>query len=154
MQLRRSAAEFDTDVRVAIADAITAAGSVPRIAEIAVAVGAPIHEVAAAFDRLAAAKVLIARPGSSEILAFNPFSADPTDFHVSAAGREWWAVCGWDALGIPAALGTDGAIVAKCGDCGDGIELEVRGGTVDGPPGIVLQFGLPALGWWKDIIFT
>lgn len=108
----------------------------------------------AAFERLAAAKVFIARPGSSETLAFNPFAADPTEFRVTAGGRDWWAICAWDALGFPAALGADGAIAAKCGDCGDAIELRVRRGAVDGPAGVVLQFGLPALAWWKDIIFT
>ena len=148
-------AEFDGDVRTTIAECIRDRGAVPLRAEIASRMAAADADVADAFDRLAAARVLILRPGTTEILSFNPFAAGPTDFRVRSAGRDWWGLCAWDAFGVPAALGTDGVVQGACADvCGVPLEVRLAGEAVGALDGVVMQFALPAREWWKDIIFT
>jgi len=144
----------DREVRIAIGAETVGTGTIPTAADVAARMGIPTDEVHAAFRRLWSARVLILDEGTGEIVAFNPFSTGPTDFKVTAAGRDWWGICGWDALGIAAALRSDGRLSTHCGDCGEPLEVTVAAGAVTGPVGTVLQIGLPALAWWKDIRFT
>ena len=148
-------ADFDRDVRVAIAESVTERGAVPRVADVAARMGASETDVSDAFGRLAAARVMILRPGTTDILSFNPFAAGPTDFTVRSAGRDWWGLCAWDAFGIPAALGSDGVVRGACADgCGVPLEIRLAGDAVGALDGVVIGFALPAREWWKDIIFT
>src|SRR3979409_2629827 len=91
---------FDRDVRLTIAECIRERGAVPSVGEVAERVVAPEADVAASFARLGAARALILQPGTNDILSFNPFAAGPTDFRVRAGGRDWWALCAWDAFGV------------------------------------------------------
>ena len=62
-----------------------------------------------------------------------PFAGTPTDFvTVLPDGRERWACCAIDALGIPAFLRQPVTVRSRCHHCGDGFALEV---TPDGPVG-------------------
>ena len=144
----------DREVRIAVAAETQGRGAIPTAADVAARLRMTTDEVFDAFKRLFAAHVLILDQATGEILAFDPFSTGPTDFAVESAGRDWWGICGWDALGIPAALRSDGTLRTSCGDCGEPLEVRVASGTVAGPAGTVLQIGLPALQWWKDIRFT
>ncbi len=146
---------FDGRAREAIAASIRSRGLVPTIAQIASAMRADESSVRASFDRMIAAHVFIGRRDSSEILSYNPFSADKTDFRVRSGGREWWALCGWDALGIPAALGVAGRVESFCTDCGEPIVIDVdRDGTPSSNGLVVLHVGVRAVDFWKDIHFT
>jgi len=60
-------------------------------------------------------------------------------------------MCMWDALGIPAALPSDGTITDQCGDCGNEITLEVRDGARSAG---VVHFGVPAGRCWENIAFS
>ena len=147
--------DLDRDVRVTIAECIRERGAVPSLAEVADRVAAPAAEVASSFGRLADARVMILRPGTTEILSFNPFAAGPTDFRVRSAGREWSALCAWDAFGVAAAVKDDGVVLGRCADvCGVPLEVRLAGDAVGSLDGVVMQFGLPAREWWKDIVFT
>ena len=84
----------------------------------------------------------------------NPFSAVETPYRVEADGRSWFANCAWDALGIPAALHGEGRIEAECPDCGERLELEVRGGELVSGGELLVHFVVPARRWWDDIAFT
>ena len=148
-------ADFDREVRVAIAECVTERGVVPASSEVAVRIAASESDVSDAFGRLAAARVMILRPGTTDILSFNPFAAGRTDFTVRSAGRDWWGLCAWDAFGIPAALGSDGVVQGACADvCGVPLEVRLAGDAVGALDGVVIGFALPAREWWKDIIFT
>lgn len=147
--------ELDARVRSAIAASIRGQGAIPTIADVAAALGQAPAAIDASFARMIDQHVFIPRVGSHEIHAYDPFCADPTDFRVQADGRQWWAICGWDALGVPPALGTSGTLEAHCGDCGDPIRIEVGpDGQATGPSGTVLQVGVPAREFWKDIYVT
>lgn len=142
-------------MRVTIADCIRERGAVPSLAEVADRVAAPESDVALSFGRLAAARAMILRPGTSEILSFSPFAAGATDFRVRSGGREWSALCAWDAFGVVAALKDDGVVLGHCADvCGVPLEVRLAGDAIGALDGVVMQFALPARDWWKDIVFT
>jgi hypothetical protein len=141
------------NVRVHVFREAAATARVPQPPEISRALGRSEADVRAALHELAAAKVLILAPNGGNIWAANPFCAVPSGFRVAAAGKRYWGICIWDALGIAAALGADAVITAPCGDCGDGMTLEVRDGHLVRSEGVV-HFAIPAHYWWDNIGFT
>lgn len=148
-------AEFDRRVRGVIASAIRDRGRIPTIREVAQSLASDLADVEAAFGRMIEGRVFIPRQGSGEILAYNPFCNPPTGFTVTAAGRTWAAICAWDALGVPAALGTSGTIDARCADCAAPIQTEVVvDGTATAPEGTIMQVATPARDFWKNIYRT
>lgn len=92
-------------------------------------------------------------PGSLDIRIANPFSAIPTDFVVEANGRRYWANCGWDALGIPAALHQDAYVTAACAFTGEPIHLRIQDGELC-PTSAVVHFVVPFDRWYEDMVFT
>jgi len=148
-------ADLDREVRIAIARSIKTRGKIPTIAAVAADLGLDVATVDASFARMIEGHVFIPRKDSHEIYAYDPFCAGPTDFFVTAAGRVWFGICAWDALGIPAALGESGVMETHCGDCGEElvVEVDADGGT-DVQTWTVMQVGVPARDFWKDIYFT
>ena len=123
-------------------------GRAPAAAEL----GEP-EEVVAAWRRLHDAHAVVLDPATDELRMLNPFSMVPTAYRVRAGGRWWYGNCAWDAIGICAALHTDGRIEASCPDCGEPIALEIR----DGRPSdeaLLFHVLVPARHWWDDIVFT
>jgi hypothetical protein len=148
-------AEFDREVRIAIARSIKTRGKIPTIATVAADLGKDVAAVDASFGRLADGRVFRSRKGSHEIYAYSPFSAVPTDFFVTAGGRVWFAIDAWDALGIPAALGETGVIETHCADCSESLVVEVEAnGDTELQTWTVMQVGVPARDFWKDIDYT
>lgn len=148
-------ADLDREIRIAIARSIKTRGSIPTIAAVATDMGMDIATVDATFARMIEGHVFIPQKDSHEIYAYDPFCVGPTDFFVTAAGRVWFGICAWDALGIPAALGETGVIETHCGDCGEEllVEVDADGGT-DEQTWTVLQVGVRPRDFWKDIYFT
>lgn len=145
----------DQRVKEAIAMSIRSRGLIPTIAQVASDLGTTEDEVDASFERLAAAHVFIPQRGSREIYAYNPFCAGPTDFQVDAGGRTFWAICGWDALGIPAALGIAGEIRTACPDCREPLTVSVsENGRARSATPVVFRVDVPAREFWADIYFT
>jgi hypothetical protein len=127
-------------------------GRAPTAAEVGNAAGADEPAVREGWRRLHEAHALVL-DAEGEILMLNPFAARPTPFRVEAAGRSWFANCGWDAFGIGAAMQVDSTIHSVCADCRDPIQVEVR----DGLPAdqhLVFHVLVPAVSWWNDIGFT
>jgi len=141
------------DVRIHVFREAAATARVPQAPEIASAIGQPEADVRAALRHLAANKVLILAPNDGNIWAANPFCAVPSGFRVDAAGKRYWGICIWDAMGIAAALGKDVVISASCGDCGERMVVEVRDSQLARGEGIV-HFAIPARNWWDNIGFT
>jgi hypothetical protein len=103
-------AEFDRVVRLELFRIAAATGRVPSEVEVAERLAEPREAVADAIRRLADGKALILAPGGTSIWAANPFCAVPSGFRVRTQERTYWAICIWDALGIPAALSADATI--------------------------------------------
>ena len=154
MSLRYDAAvdARDVELRNLTYRAMVELGRAPTPDEVAAAAGTTEAEVTSAWLRLhdTHALVLDAKGG---IRMLNPFSAVPTAFRVEAAGRSWYANCGWDGFGIGAALHVDSVIETECGDCREPIRIDVRGGRPQ-PTDVVWHVLVPARQWWQDIGFT
>ena len=144
---------LDREVRLHVFGRAAETARVPSPAEVAAALGRPRPEVEESLRRLGAARVVILAPGTANVWAANPFCAVPSSFRVDARGRRYWGICTWDALGIPAALGTDATVTARCGDCDEELVLEVRGDALARAEGVV-HFGVPAARWWDNIGYT
>lgn len=144
---------FARKVRMHVFGKAAETGSVPQPPDIAAALGCPQGDVEEALRRLAAGKVLILAPNSTNIWSANPFCAVPSGFRVEARGRRYWGICIWDALGIAAALHADAVISAPCGDCGTSMRLEIRGSALARAEGVI-HFAVPAKSWWQNIGFS
>ncbi|MGH9194773.1 MAG: organomercurial lyase [Acidimicrobiia bacterium] len=143
----------DQRVRIFIFNRTADTGRVPTVSGIADPLHLSIDDVQAALSRLAAGRVLVLAPGTSNIWMANPFSEVPTPFRVLAKGRTYFGNCIWDALGVLAILEADGTVETTCGDCGEPMALEVRSGTLARPAGVV-HFAVPAARWWDNIGYT
>src|SRR4051794_28510238 len=143
--------DSDNRVRLAVYRHVVQRERVPRMMEVALALGQSADDVRAALQRLASAKILVLQE-DGEILMAEPFSAVPTGFEVEVGGRRWWGNCIWDALGCVAALAGSGRVSTACGCCGFAMQVEVRDRKVLGEG--IGHFALPARDWWKDVVFT
>ncbi len=142
----------DLQVRNATYGLFVELGRAPTTLEVAARVEAPEETVLAAWRRLHDAHALVLGP-TGELRMANPFAARPTDFVVKAAGRSWFANCGWDAFGIGAALHVDSEFDTHCPDCGEAVHVRVRDGRPDDTD-LVFHVPVPAATWWNDIGFT
>jgi hypothetical protein len=155
LSLDPSPAAFDAAARSQIYEHIFDKGRIPSLPELAAALAQPEAETRASLQRLADAHMLVLAPDSDEIVMANPFSAIASPFAVTVAGRLFYANCIWDALGIPAMLGSEGVIDTSCGCCGFPLQVTISGGTATAnAPEALAHFALPAARWWNDIITT
>jgi hypothetical protein len=146
--------ELDLRIRNHLYGSFVRAGRAETAAEAAAALDLPVAGVAEALRRLHDAHALVLDRDGATIRMLNPFSAVETGHRVEAGGRSWFANCAWDALGIPAALHADARIDSACSDCGEPLELEVRGGELVRGRELLVHFVVPARRWWDDIVFT
>jgi Alkylmercury lyase len=142
----------DIEIRNATYRLFVELGRAPTVAEVAAAVGDGSEAVGDAWRRLHDAHALVL-DGEGRLRMVNPFSAVETPHRVEAAGRTWYANCGWDAFGIGVVLRTDSTIQTTCADCGEAIEIAVRDDrpTTDDA---VFHVLVPAREWWTDIGYT
>lgn len=78
---------------------------------------------------LAAKDLIVLDAATGSIVAAYPFSATPTPHWVRLEGREVYALCAIDALGIAAMLKRPTRITSACAHCGARVSLAV---TADG----------------------
>lgn len=144
---------FETELKLALYRHTAEVSTPPSVAEMASATGRSEGEVVSAYRRLEADRVLVLEEDEVSIRMAPPFSGVETQHRVSVAGREYFANCAWDALGVVAALGADGMVSSRCEQSFEPIRLEVRDGTVGGSP-CVVHYAVPAAHWWDDIVHT
>lgn len=148
------ATALDTDVRLHIYGELTSHAAAPTVKETAASLAVPEDDVRAAYDRLAAGKVIVLHNGTRRVMMAAPYSAVPTRYVVRIVGRRsYYANCIWDALGVVAMLGSDGDVLTSCPDCETPLELHVRGGVLE-PTDTIVHFALPASRWWENVVFT
>jgi hypothetical protein len=145
--------DLDEATRLHVYHRLVESGRAPTLSETASALNVDVEQATGSFRRLADQHIFVLRSDAIEIRMAMPFSAVPTGFEVSVEDRRWWGNCAWDALGIPAALGSRGVIESVCGDCSDRLTVDVSSKGVR-PRGYVVHFAVPAARWWDDIGFT
>ncbi len=145
--------DFDLNVRYFVYRFFADHCRAPTYQEIASLGQAAVDDVRASFHRLHSRHMIFLEPGTDAIRMANPFSAIPTKFKVKSGNKAWWANCGWDSLGIAAALDIDVRIEAAYADNQETVELRVGQGAVDGK-GHVVYFPLPCRQWYDDLAFT
>jgi hypothetical protein len=140
-------------VRVAIYAGIVETGTAPAPDDVARAHNLAVHAVEDAYRCLAASHVIVLHPHTLDIWSAPPFSAVATAFRATAAdGASWHAPCAWDAFGIPAALGRDATIEARCAWSGEPIPCGVKNGRPYGNG--IIHLLVPAARFWDDIAYT
>ena len=149
----RAVDERDLAVRNRTYGLFVEQGRAPSAGEVGAGTGHTADEVVAAWRRLHDAHALALNANTPEIRMLNPFSAVSTAHRVHAAGRWWYASCAWDAIGVCAALHSDGRIETSCPDCGEALGFDVQEATPS-DPGLLFHCLVPAAQWWADIVFT
>ena len=148
-----TADDLATRVRVHLYESFVAAGRPPTVAETAAALGVGEPDTEDAYRRLEQNRVIVLAPGTLDVWMANPLSAVPTAFRAEPERGSYWGNCAWDGLGVIAMLGGEGRLAATCGDCGEPLELRVRGGALE-RSAAVSHFAVPARRWWENIAFT
>jgi alkylmercury lyase-like protein len=145
--------DFPTTVKLAIYQATAERGQPPTQSEVAAAVNAPLADVQAAYEALAASRLLVLAPDRATIRMAPPFSGIPTQHRVIVAGVRYYANCAWDAFGVAAALHKPALVESECAESGAPLRLEL---TTQGPGRSSWLFHclVPAARWWADIVFT
>jgi Alkylmercury lyase len=143
----------DRDVRVFVYEHFLSEAMPPSVEEVSAGLSLPREEVEASLARLEEGHVLVFAPGTRNIWMANPLSAFPTPFRVETPRGEHWGSCIWDAFGIVAMLGGDGAVLTSCADCGEAMELRVADGALEPAEGVA-HFAVPARRWWENIGYT
>ena len=81
-------------------------------------------EASNAVDRLAASGHLDRDP-SGAVVGAGGLTLGNAPHRLLLRGRDYRTWCAYDAIGIPAALGVDGAISTRCGVCGRAITVRL-----------------------------
>ena len=145
--------DFDTQVKLAIYRHIAATTSMPRVSELATAVDASPSQIEACYQRLYQNRVLVLEPDGVTIRMAPPFSGVATQHRVAVAGKEYFANCAWDALGVPAALHAPGDVYSRCEQTHEPLHFRFSAqGPMPEP--CIIHFSVPAALWWRDIVYT
>jgi hypothetical protein len=145
--------DFDTQVKLSIYRIFAETGQRPSPADVAAHAGADVASVLAVFPRLRLQRVLALEADGATIRMAPPFSGIQTQHRVIVDGKQYFANCAWDALGIIAALHKPGEVHSRCEQSGEPLRLEV---SLEGPAKSSWLFHclVPASKWWDDIVFT
>ena len=142
----------DTELKMAIYKHVAETTRAPTVFDMARVTGVREKEVFDGFQRLAEKRVLVLDADGESIRMAPPFSGVPTQHRVRVGGKEYYANCAWDALGIPAALGADAEIFSRCEQSKQPLHIVVEGRPFPVP--CVIHFAVPAAQWWDDIVYT
>ncbi len=131
-QERRMLDSLVQTVLRAILDRFITTGGPVKIEEIAASLsGNAASEVYAAITRLDEKDLIMVQ--HRQVMLAYPFAGTPTAFSVVLRdGRERYAVCAIDALGVPAMLGQPVLIRSHCHHCREPLEIRA---APDGPIG-------------------
>jgi hypothetical protein len=145
--------DFDTSVKLTVYRYFAEHAQRPAVGDVAEIVAAQAEDVRAAYARLRAQHVLALEADGASIRMAPPFSGVPTQHVVAAGGKEYFANCAWDALGVAAALQLPAVVHSRCEQSGEPLALQIG---LDGPEPSTWLFHclVPAAKWWDDIVFT
>lgn len=103
-----------------------ASGVTPGVTTLAKQCRLSPAQVLEILHRLTAMDLLSLDPTGETVLAAYPFSATPTSHRVRLTGRDLFALCAVDALGVPTMLHETAKISSRCAHCGSPVEVQAR----------------------------
>ncbi|MFL5496004.1 MAG: organomercurial lyase [Gemmatimonadales bacterium] len=145
--------DLDTTIKLQIYSHLARTTRPPTPAQVAAALGVTVPTVESGYQRLSQQRVLVLEPDGVSIRMAPPFSGVETQHRVRAGGKDYFANCAWDALGIPAALRQPAEVFSRCEQTLEPLRLRVHEGGPE-PADCIIHFAVPAALWWKDIVFT
>lgn len=145
--------EQDLNLRHFIYQHFVESGLPPEPIAVQQAFGLEQQTVEDIYRRLHDGHFIFLEPGQSQVRIAAPFSAVPTDYQVWINEQLYWANCGWDILGIPAAMKQDAHMEARLPDSNEVIHLAIENGRVR-HHGEVVRFPSPVRQWYDDLIDT
>lgn len=154
MPFHTSLTEQDWQVRLFVYTFFVEHTRPPSIAETAQHLALSPAAVRESYHQLHQCHHLFLEPGAEKIRMASPLSAAPTPYRVRVNGRDLWANCAWDSLGIPAMLDADALIEARDPLSDSVMVYAVRDGQLDVPSGLMMHFPVPLRRWYDDLIFT
>ena len=108
-------------------------------AAIARELGLSAEAVESAVRGLRARGTLVQDDATGAIVGARGLTLRPTRHALVISGRQLYAFCAIDAVGIPAALGADADVASRCHGCAAPVALRLRAGAlVDVPSGTVI----------------
>lgn len=145
--------DFDIQVKLAVYRHFVDTGNGPSPETIAYRVDSNVESVLDAYRRLRELRVLVLEQDGSSIRMASPFSGVATQHVVESEGVRYHANCGWDALGIAAALHQRVTVHSRCEQSREPLNMKVG---LDGPEPSdwIFHIHVPAAHWWDDIVFT
>ncbi len=106
---------------------------------VAATLGTSLTAIERAVDDLIERGTMERAADSGELVAARGLSLAETPHRLTLDGRQLYAFCAVDAVGIPAALRIDARVESLCPACGARVTLALSGGTVtDASPGAVI----------------
>lgn len=145
--------DSDWQIRQYIYARLLATGCAPDIHDIAVRFALRPSQTQAALRRLHDAHALVLADDGAVLMA-HPLSTVQTDYRARIDGRWLYANCAWDALGIPAMLGSDAQIEALHPLTRQPIRFAISAGQLVGAEGGLVHFAQPFRHWYDDIVET
>jgi len=110
-----------------------------RLEAVAATLEMPLTVVEKAVDHLVERGTMERDPDTGEVVAARGLSLAETPHRLTLAGRQLYAFCAVDAVGIPAALEVAARVESRCHACGAPVTLAIAGGAVtDASPGTVI----------------
>ncbi|MFQ5847945.1 MAG: alkylmercury lyase family protein [Candidatus Methylomirabilales bacterium] len=124
---------------------IFASGAIPEVSSLQNHCGLSSVRVREILRRLTDLDLCFLDQTVETVLGSYPFSATPTPHRVLLAGREVFALCAVDALGIPAMLQESAGISSRCAHCESPVEVRAEPENLARylPSGIVVWFPTP-----------
>lgn len=115
-------------------------GQPVAISELKAAVGLPPDVVEAAVEALIERGTLAVTPDAEQIVGVRGLSLVETDHRLTLEGRQLYAWCAVDVVGIPAAIGAEARVESHCHHCRTPLAFTFQGGRiVEALKGVVIS---------------
>ena len=145
--------EIDIQTKLTIYQHFAETGEAPSPTDVARKVNLDQDELTDVYLGLRSQRVLVLDDDPLSIRMAPPFSGVPTQHRIQSEGITYYANCGWDALGVIAALHRPGIVHSRCEQSHEPFRLEVDTNGPQ-PPDWLFHSLVPAAKWWDDIVFT
>lgn len=112
-------------------DTVLKSGKTPTTDEFCSYLGKDREEITRIIDELERKDMIRRKRGTQKIINVYPLSLIPTEHRIILEnGRELFAMCAADALGMPVMFNRDVTIISKCKHCKQEIVIDVKNAEI------------------------